>query len=93
MDNQHRKITGYRELSQQEIDLMNEIKKKGEELQALCDNVGAHIVKQQIDAAGDKGELARLGAASPWAWHQAAKIELQSGMMKLVRSVAQPTTF
>lgn len=32
MDNQHRAIKGYRELSQDEIDLMNEIKAKGAEL-------------------------------------------------------------
>lgn len=32
MDNQHRAIKGYRELSQSEIDLMNEIKTKGAEL-------------------------------------------------------------
>lgn len=32
MDNQHRQIKGYRELSQAEIDLMNEIKTKGVEL-------------------------------------------------------------
>lgn len=32
MDNQHRQIKGYRELSQAEIDLMNEIKGKGAEL-------------------------------------------------------------
>ena len=32
MENQHRKIKGYRELSQFEIDLMNEIKSKGAEL-------------------------------------------------------------
>ena len=32
MDNQHRKISGYRELSQAEIDAMNEIKAKGVEL-------------------------------------------------------------
>ena len=32
MDNQHRKIKGYRELSLEEIDLMNEIKSKGAEL-------------------------------------------------------------
>lgn len=32
MDNQHRKIKGYRELTQAEIDLMNEIKTKGAEL-------------------------------------------------------------
>ena len=29
MENQHRKIKGYRELSQEEIDLMNEIKTIG----------------------------------------------------------------
>lgn len=32
MENQHRQIKGYRELSQEEIDLMNEIKQKGAEL-------------------------------------------------------------
>lgn len=32
MDNQHRQIKGYRELSQVEIDLMNEIKDKGKEI-------------------------------------------------------------
>ena len=35
MDNQHSQIKGYRELSQGEIDLMNEIKAKGVELGAL----------------------------------------------------------
>jgi len=29
MDNQHRQIKGYRELTQEEIDLMNEIKQQG----------------------------------------------------------------
>ncbi|MEC7118570.1 MAG: hypothetical protein VXW65_01535 [Pseudomonadota bacterium] len=35
MENQHRKISGYRELSQSEIDLMNKIKAKGVELGEL----------------------------------------------------------
>lgn len=35
MENQHRQITGYRELTQEEIDLMNEIKAQGENLRAL----------------------------------------------------------
>ena len=35
MENQHRKITGYRELTQEEIDAMNSIKQKGNELQEL----------------------------------------------------------
>ena len=35
MENQHRKITGYRDLSAEEIDLMNRIKAKGAELLTL----------------------------------------------------------
>lgn len=41
MDNQHRQIKGYRELSQAEIDLMNEIKTKGAELGELVDKLKA----------------------------------------------------
>ena len=37
MENQHRKIAGYRELSQQEIDLMNRIKAKGADSAAIAD--------------------------------------------------------
>ena len=39
MDNQHRKIKGSRELSQAEIDLMNEIKQKGVELGGMVANL------------------------------------------------------
>jgi hypothetical protein len=35
MENQHRHIKGYRELSQEEVDLMNQIKAKGTELGEL----------------------------------------------------------
>lgn len=35
MENQHRHIKGYRELTQVEIDLMNEVKTKGAELGEL----------------------------------------------------------
>ncbi len=41
MENQHRQIKGYRELSQKEIDLMNEIKTKGAELGELVDKLKA----------------------------------------------------
>ena len=39
MENQHRKIKGYRELSQAEIDAMNEIKAKGIELGELVEKL------------------------------------------------------
>lgn len=40
MENQHRRIKGYRELNEAEIATMNEIKAKGEELGALIDSIG-----------------------------------------------------
>lgn len=39
MKDQHTKIKGYRDLSQEEIDLMNEIKETGEKLGKLCEDV------------------------------------------------------
>ena len=39
MENQHRKIKGYRELDQTEIDVMNEIKSTGAELGKLVDKL------------------------------------------------------
>lgn len=42
MENQHRQIKGYRDLSESEIALMNEIKTKGAELGELVDKLRAH---------------------------------------------------
>ena len=39
MDNQHKLIKGYRDLSQDEINLMNEAKALGEQLGALVDKL------------------------------------------------------
>ena len=39
MENQHRQIKGYRELTRVEIDLMNEIKTKGAELGELVNKL------------------------------------------------------
>ena len=41
MENQHKKIKGYRDLSQTEIDLMNEVKEKGAELGELVEKLMA----------------------------------------------------
>lgn len=37
MDNQHKKIKGYRDLSQQEINDMNDVKSEGERLKNVID--------------------------------------------------------
>lgn len=47
MDNQHRQIKGYRELSQAEIDLMNQIKEQGVALGTLVAALRAHTELDQ----------------------------------------------
>jgi hypothetical protein len=42
MENQHRKITGYRELTQVDIDAMNVVKEKGKELGELITSMRAN---------------------------------------------------
>ena len=41
MENQHRQIKGYRELSQEEIDLMNEVKTKAAEVGELVEKIAS----------------------------------------------------
>ena len=50
MENQHRKIKGYRELSQDEIDLMNMVKGQGIELGSLVSalKAGAEIDQRWV---------------------------------------------
>ena len=48
MENQHRKIKGYRELSAEEIDLMNRIKAKGDELLDLQKELNARLATESI---------------------------------------------
>ena len=88
MDNQHRKISGYRELSQEEIDLMNEIKQKGKELGDLLEKVQEHLNKGVVNKMYDPGNYHH---AEPYKWLAKAKERYQEATMFLVRAVAQPT--
>ena len=74
MENQHRQIKGYRDLSQEEIDSMNEVKAKGAELEELIAKI-------------------RKIPGIDMRWLEAAEMELKTGMMKLTRSIAKPTSF
>jgi hypothetical protein len=89
VDNQHRQIKGYRELSQAEIDLINEIKAKGEELRALRDKCRAVDVEE--GKTGETEHDARLDEASRW--RAIASTHFQEGLMALTRSVAKPEFF
>lgn len=103
MENQHRKIAGYRELSQEEIDLMNRIKAKGKELLDLQAELAGRLetdreVKTNAakaaglekTAADECVELRRFQAAEPQRWASIGKTDIQTGLMAMVRAVAQP---
>ena len=88
MENQHRKIKGYRELNQDEIDLMNEIKEKGVELGALIDKVN------QVNSFTDDQDFAeQVTRSQAMSWAAEAKTDFQKGLMCLTRAVAKPEFF
>lgn len=89
MENQHRMISGYRELSQQEIDLINEIKQKGKELGDLIEKVDTHLCSDY--KTGDGKVRDRMDAANSHTWKVRARDKFQDGIMFLIRAVAQPT--
>ena len=87
MDNQHRKISGYRELSRDEIDLMNEIKAKGAELGEMIARVKSSPLNEPDASAYFWFETERER------WSSEAATTLQTGIMQLVRAVALPQGF
>jgi hypothetical protein len=80
VENQHREISGYRDLTRDEIDLMNEA--KALEAQAA----------QQV--ARTRESLIKLGRMSPQAARDLsmARTAYEDATIRLVRAVAQPVT-
>ena len=79
MENQHKKITGYRDLSQDEIDLINKAK-------ALAEQCGEFI--EEINAIGHRAKI-----HLDHRWLAVGTTHLQQGFMAVIRSIAKPTTF
>lgn len=88
VDNQHRQITGYRELTQEEIDLINDIKSFAAQTGELIGRVKALPVAQYMP---DHTPTPNTSFDPRWA--AIAMTHLQQGYMALIRSVAKPTTF
>lgn len=92
MDNRH-PITGYRNLSGEEVSLINAIKQKGLELGAIVEALRDY-------PASDVG---RIGSVIPriegdrpsidQRWVSIGATHLQQGLMALTRAVAQPSVF
>lgn len=83
MDNQHRKIKGYRELNGQEIAMMNAIKEKAAEVGDLIAGLEGRVKTNGAD-----------GSTPPdGRWLAIGKTDLQKGFMALTRSIAKPDFF
>lgn len=92
---QQPKITGYRQLTEAEVALMNEGK-------ALAESCGAYIAKLRkhpaTPASGIPGIVPAAfdGALMPsidQRWVSIGATELQQGFMAVIRGIAQPTSF
>lgn len=95
-------ITGYRNLTQREKDLMNKIKAKGEEIRELIEEVHAFHMEemaaaQRAQVVSDLPDVVRKEAnrlcSEGGHWRRRAADDIQDGLMKLNRAVARPTTF
>jgi hypothetical protein len=92
MENQHRFVSGYRDLTHTEVDLINRIKKMEGDVMELVTEVKTVLKIQEDFARNDKDHdaLFRLQVAEPQRWAAMAKTDFQIGFMELVRAVAQP---
>ena len=92
MENQHRKITGYRELTPEEIELMNEIKTLG----MCCGDLVAKLRKLEYKTKSkiplEPPEAVQIAMADQ-RWVAIAQTQLQQGFMALTRSIAKPESF
>ncbi len=81
------KITGYRQLSEAEVALMNEGK-------ALAEQCGAYVAKLRmyVPDNGD-GPTIAPGGSLDQRWISIGATDLQRGFMSVIRGIAQPTSF
>jgi hypothetical protein len=86
------KITGYRQLNETEAALMNEVKQHAELTRELVNRV-QHYVEDQAREPLPEGHAPHSTVTNPGRWAALAQTDLQTGYMKLVRAIAQPTTF
>ena len=88
MKDQHTKISGYRDLTQEEIDLMNEAKDLEAQVLEFHARVEERLTNQM--RLCPHPDRTRALAAHAFRWHSIARTDIETGFMALVRSIAQP---
>lgn len=79
VENQHQKISGYRDLSQEEINMMNTIKDLERKIAIAWDEVYARLIDRQA-------------SQEEWDDLRTSKEVLKHGFMCLIRVIANPDT-
>ena len=87
MENQCRKITGYRSLSEEQASLINQIKKHEEEIYRFIEEA------KTVRIANSGDELTDEDTAESMRCLALAKTNFQQGGMWLVRAIASPRLF
>lgn len=82
------KITGYRQLNEEEAALMNEGKRIGQELSEYTSRLRARAYCMPSVPAQDA-----IKQAEALRWLEAGELQAQQALMCLIRSIALPTTF
>lgn len=77
MENQHRMIAGYRDLTQDEIEFINDVKATAAAVGRIVDQMSISADVMSVDKR----------------WLAIGKTHLQEGFMALVRSIAKPEGF
>lgn len=83
------KITGYRQLSEAEVELMNEGKALAEQCGAYIEKLRKHPHATCEQAPNDGVALQPLDQR----WISIGATDLQRGFMCVIRGIAQPTSF
>jgi hypothetical protein len=85
-------IKGYRSLSPQEVEIINQVKQTGESMKVIMSAVEDYLREQRIGAPTNE-ESVRITQAEPLRWCAIAKTHFQQGLMALTRAIAQPGSF
>lgn len=88
MENQHRHIKGYRELTLLEVEKMNDVKTLAAQAGDLILSLRVQYLQmptQTTTAQAEREEALR--------WITAAEMQMQQAFMAVTRSIARPTNF
>lgn len=93
MKDQHEKVKGYRDLSQEEIDLMNEGKALAEQCGDFIAKLRGYVPENMSGPESGEAFAFAPGGTLDQRWISIGATDLQRGFMSVIRGIAKPTSF